>query len=72
MYKDLKDRLTNALKQEFDYVSKFERDEMVKADKMLQIKNMLILLTGYEKIEPDIAKAINNLAQKSKWKKEDR
>ena len=70
MYPELKTRLMNSLKYELDYVKRNETDKDKKLDKMLQIKNMLILLTVYEEIEPEIAKAINELAQKKKFEEE--
>lgn len=72
MYPELKTRLMNSLKAELDYVKKFETDKMTKFDKMLQIKNMMLLLEQYEEIEPAIQKAINDLAQKKKFEQEDR
>lgn len=70
MYKALKFRLINSLKAELDYVAKFETDKMTKFDKMLQIKNMMLLLEQYDEIEPAIQKAINDIAQKKKFEEE--
>ena len=70
MYKELKTRLMNSLKAELDYVIKFETDKMTKFDKMLQIKNMMLLLEQYEELEPAIQKAINELAQKKRFEEE--
>lgn len=70
MYLELKTRLMNSLKAELDYVTKFGTDKMTKFDKMLQIKNMMLLLGQYEEIEPAIEKAINDLAQKKKFEEE--
>ena len=70
MYKELKTRLMNSLKAELDYVTKFETDKMTKFDKMLQIKNMMLLIEQYDEIEPAIQKAINELAQKKRFKEE--
>ena len=70
MYLELKTRLMNSLKAELDYVAKFETDKMTKFDKMLQIKNMMLLLEQYEKLEPAIQKAINELAQKKRFEEE--
>ena len=70
MYLELKAKLLNSLKYELDYVKRYENDKEKKLDKMLQIKNMLILLTVYEEIEPEIAKAINELTQKKKFEEE--
>lgn len=70
MYLELKTRLMNSLKAELDYITKFETDKMTKFDKMLQIKNMMLLLGQYEEIEPAIEKAINDLAQKKKFEEE--
>lgn len=67
MYEELRERLLKSLKDEFDYVIKFEKDKMTKFDKMLQIKNMMLILEQYEKIEPAIEKAINELAEKKRW-----
>ena len=72
MYLELKTRLLNSLKSELDYVAKFETDKMTKFDKMLQIKNMMLLLEQYEELEPAIQKAMNELAIKKKWEREDR
>lgn len=72
MYPELKTKLLNSLKYELDYVKRYETDKEKKLDKMLQIKNMLILLTAYEEIEPEIAKAINDLAHKNKYSEEER
>lgn len=70
MYPELKTRLMNSLKYELDYVKRNETDKDKKLEKILQIKNMLILLTAYEEIEPEIAKAINELAQKKRFEEE--
>lgn len=70
MYLELKTRLMNSLKAELDYVAKFETDKKTKFDKMLQIKNMMLLLEQYDEIEPAIQKAINELAQKKKFEEE--
>ena len=70
MYLELKTRLMNSLKAELDYITKFETDKMTKFDKMLQIKNMMLLLGQYEEIEPAIEKAINDLAQKKRFEEE--
>ena len=70
MYLELKTRLMNSLKAELDYVTKFETDKITKFDKMLQIKNMMLLLEQYEEIEPAIQKAINELAQKKRFEEE--
>ncbi len=70
MYLELKTRLINSLKAELDYITKFETDKMIKFDKMLQIKNMMLLLEQYEEIEPAIQKAINELAQKKRFEEE--
>ena len=43
---------------------------MTKFDKMLQIKNMMLLLEQYEEIEPTIKKVVNELAQKNRFKEE--
>lgn len=72
MYPELKTRLMNSLKSELDYVKKFETDKSTKLDKMLQIKNMMLLLEQYEELEPAIQKAMNELAIKKKWEREDR
>ena len=70
MYEELKYRLLKSLKAELDYVAKFETDKMTKFDKMLQIKNIMLLLEQYEEIEPAIQKAINELAQKKTFEEE--
>lgn len=70
MYPELKTRLINSLKAELDYVTKFETDKMTKFDKMLQIKNMMLLLEQYDEIEPAIQKAINDIAQKKRFEEE--
>ena len=70
MYLELKTRLMNSLKAELDYITKFETDKMTKFDKMLQIKNMMLLLEQYEEIEPAIQKAINDIAQKKRFDSE--
>lgn len=70
MYKELKTKLINSLKAELDYVAKFETDPITKFDKMLKIKNMMLLLEQYEQIEPTIQKAINELAQKKRFEEE--
>ena len=70
MYPELKTRLMNSLKAELNYVTKFETDKMTKFDKMLQIKNMMLLLEQYEEIEPAIQKTINDLAQKKRFEEE--
>lgn len=70
MYPELKTRLLNSLKAELDYVTKFETDRPTKFDKILQIKNMMLLLEQYEEIEPTIAKTINELAQKKRFEEE--
>jgi hypothetical protein len=70
MYKELKGRLLNSLKSELDYVAKFETDKMTKFDKMMQIKNMMLLLENYEELEPGIAKNINELAHKKRFEEE--
>jgi hypothetical protein len=70
MYLELKTRLMNSLKAELDYVDKFETDKSTKFDKMLQLKNMMLLLEQYEEIEPAIQKAINDLAQKKRFEEE--
>jgi deoxyhypusine synthase len=72
MYDELKFRLINSLKYELDYVSKFEENKMKKYQKILQIKNVMIVLENYEEMELDIAKMINQHAQKKKWEKEER
>ena len=70
MYLELKTRLMNSLKAELDYITKFETDKMTKFDKMLQLKNMMLLLEQYEEIEPAIQKAINDIAQKKRFDSE--
>lgn len=70
MYPELKARLMNSLKYELDYVKRNETDKDKKLEKILQIKNMLILLTAYEEVEPTIQKAINELAQKKRFEEE--
>lgn len=70
MYPELKARLMNSLKYELDYVKRNETDKDKKLEKILQIKNMLILLTAYEEVEPTIQKAINDLAQKKRFEEE--
>lgn len=70
MYLELKTRLMNSLKAELDYVAKFETDKMTKFDKMLQIKNMMLLLEQYDEIEPIIQKAVNDITQKKRFKEE--
>lgn len=70
MYKELKTRLIKSLNAEMNYVMKFETDKKTKFDKMLQIKNMMLLLEQYDEIEPAIQKAINNLAQKKRFEEE--
>lgn len=70
MYLELKTRLMNSLKAELDYITKFETDKMTKFDKMSQIKNMMLLLEQYEEIEPEIQKAVNELAQKKIFEEE--
>lgn len=70
MYKDLKRRIFESLKSELDFVSKFEKDTVTKCDKMLQIKNMLVLFENYEQLEPKISKEINKIAREKKFKEE--
>ena len=70
MYLELRTRLMNSLKAELDYITKFETDKITKFDKMLQIKNMMLLLEQYDEIEPDIQKAVNELAQKKTFEEE--
>ena len=70
MYPGLKTRLMNSLKSELDYVAKFETDKMTKFDKMMQIKNMMLLLENYEELEPGITKTINELAHKKRFEEE--
>lgn len=67
MYKELKIRLMNSLKAELDYVAQHESDNPTKFDKLLQIKNMMLIIEQYEEIEPTLAKTINNIAEKKKW-----
>ena len=67
MYDELRFRLRNSLKYELDYVAKFETDKNKKFEKMLQIKNIMLLVEKYDEIEPEIQKAINELARKEKW-----
>lgn len=67
MYKELKIRLMNSLKAELDYVAQHESDNSTKFDKLLQIKNMMLIIEQYEEIEPTLAKTINNIAEKKKW-----
>ena len=67
MYQELKSRLLNSLKYELDYVSKFENDKIKKYEKLLQIKNIMLLIEQYDEVEPAIQKAINELAEKKKW-----
>lgn len=70
MYPELKTRLMSSLKSELDYVAKLETDKMTKFDKMMQIKNMMLLLENYEELEPGIAKNINKLAHKKRFEEE--
>ena len=70
MYLELKTRLMNSLKAELDYIIKHETDKMTKFDKMLQIKNMMLLLENYEELEPGIAKTINELAHTKRFEEE--
>lgn len=70
MYPELKTRLMNSLKAELDYVSKFENDKIKKYEKLLQIKNMMLLIEQYEEIEPGIAQIINYRAQKKRFEEE--
>jgi deoxyhypusine synthase len=70
MYEELKYRLLKSLEAELDYVAKFEKDKSTKFDKMLQIKNIMRLIEQYEEIEPTIKKAMNELAQKKRFKEE--
>ena len=67
MYQELKTKLMNSLKAELDYVSKFENDKIKKYEKLLQIKNIMLLIEQYDEVEPAIQKAINELAEKKKW-----
>lgn len=67
MYLELKTRLMNSLKAEADYINKAETDKKQKLKKLNDILNIVKVIDNYEKIEPDIAKAINNLANKEKW-----
>lgn len=70
MYKELRTRLINSLKAELDYVAKFETDAITKFDKMSQIRNLIKLIENYEELEPNIAKAINEIARKRKFEEE--
>lgn len=70
MYKELRTRLINSLKAELDYVAKSEADVITKFDKMSQIRNLIKLIENYEELEPNIAKAINELARKKKFEEE--
>ena len=70
MYLELRTRLMNSLKAELDYITKFETDKITKFDKMLQIKNMMLLLEQYDEIEPVIQKVVNELAQKKRFEEE--
>ena len=67
MYLELKTRLMNSLKAEADYINKSETDKKQKLKKLNDILNVVKVIENYEEIEPDIAKAINNLANKEKW-----
>lgn len=67
MNKELKVKLCNVLKTEFDYIVRNEDDEIAKIEKMFDIRHMIQIIENFEKIEPIISNYMNEKTDREKF-----
>lgn len=69
MYKELKTRITNTLKAEFDYVRTHEKGSNNRLDKMNDIYHIGQIIENFDELEPIIADYLNKKARKEKFER---
>lgn len=69
MYKELKTRITNTLKAEFDYVRMHENSSNNRLDKMNDIYHIGQVIEHFDELEPIIADYLNKKSRKEKFER---
>lgn len=69
MNKELKTKLTNVLKAEFDYVRMHENSSNKRLDKMNDIYHIGQIIEHFDELEPIIADYLNKKARKEKFER---
>jgi len=69
MYKELKVKLFNVLKAEFDYAKTHENDENSRINKMNDIYHMQQILMNFEELEPVIREHMYKKAEKERFER---
>lgn len=69
MYKELKVKLANTLKAEFDYVRTHENSSNKRLDKMNDIYHLGQVIEHFDELEPIIADYLNKKARKEKFER---
>ena len=69
MSKELKTKLTNVLKAEFDYVRIHENSSNKRLDKMNDIYHIGQIIEHFDELEPIIADYLNKKARKEKFER---
>lgn len=69
MYKELKIKLANTLKAEFDYVRKHENGQINRLNKMNDIFRIEQIIENFDELEPIIADYLNKKARKEKFER---
>ena len=69
MNKELKTKLTNVLKAEFDYVRMHENSSNARLDKMNDIYHIGQVIEHFDELEPVIAEYLKKKARKEKFER---
>lgn len=69
MYKELKVKLANTLKAEFDYVRTHENEQKDRLSKMGDIYHLGQVIEHFDELEPIIADYLNKKARKEKFER---
>jgi len=69
MNNELKTKLSNVLKAEFDYIKRTETDQTLLLQKMGDIYHMQKIINNFDELEPVIANYLNKKAEKEKFER---
>lgn len=69
MNNELKTKLSNVLKAEFDYIKRTETDKAVLIQKMGDIYHMQKIINNFDELEPVIAEYLNKKAERERFER---
>ena len=69
MNNELKTKLSNVLKAEFDYIKRTETDQILRLKKMGDVYHMQQIISNFDELEPVIANYLNEKAERERFER---